>query len=79
MAYFIDLFSSETYEALKKSRQDIFGFRLRHKNRTERIKPGDVFVCYLTRVTRWFGILEVLLGPFIVSLDFKRMGPIILI
>jgi hypothetical protein len=31
----------------------------------ERIKSGDVFVCYLTRVSRWFGLLEVIEGPFI--------------
>jgi hypothetical protein len=31
----------------------------------ERIKPGDVLVCYLTRVSRWFGLLEVIEGPFI--------------
>ena len=31
----------------------------------ERIKPGDVFVCYLTRLSRWFGLLEVIEGPFI--------------
>ena len=30
-----------------------------------RIKPGDNFVCYLTRVSRWFGLLEVVEGPFI--------------
>ncbi|BCA55954.1 hypothetical protein W02_30940 [Nitrospira sp. KM1] len=31
----------------------------------DRIKPGDVFVCYLTRLSRWFGLLEVVEGPFI--------------
>jgi hypothetical protein len=31
----------------------------------ERIKPGDTFVCYLTRLSRWFGLLEVVEGPFI--------------
>ncbi len=31
----------------------------------ERIKAGDTFVCYLTRVSRWFGLLEVVEGPFI--------------
>lgn len=30
----------------------------------ERIKPGDVFVCYLTRLSRWFGLLDVLDGPY---------------
>ena len=65
MAYFIDLFSPETYEAFTCSPRDISGFRLRHKNMAARIKPGDVFVCYLTRLSRWFGLLEVIEGPFI--------------
>ena len=65
MAYFIDLFSPETYEAFAQSPRDVSGFRLRHKNVAERIKPGDVFVCYLTRLSRWFGLLHVIEGPFI--------------
>jgi hypothetical protein len=59
MAYFIDLFSPETYEAFIRSSRDISGFRLRHKEMADRIKQGDVFVCYLTRLSRWFGLLEV--------------------
>ncbi|MDW7760407.1 MAG: hypothetical protein SCM96_07200 [Acidobacteriota bacterium] len=65
MAYFIDLFSPETYAAFARSTRDISGFRLHHKRMAERIKPGDIFVCYLTRLSRWFGLLEVLDGPFI--------------
>ena len=65
MAYFIDLFSPETYEAFTRSNRDISGFRLRHKGMAGRVKPGDVFVCYLTRLSRWFGLLEVVDGPFI--------------
>ena len=65
MAYFIDLFSPETYDAFTRSSRDISGFRLRHKGMADRIKPGDIFVCYLTRLSRWFGLLEVLEGPFI--------------
>lgn len=65
MAYFIDLFSPETYEAFSRSSRDISGFRLRHKGMADRIKRGDVFVCYLTRLSRWFGLLEVVEGPFI--------------
>jgi hypothetical protein len=67
MAYFIDLFSPETYEAFSRSGRDISGFRLRHKGMAEKIKKGDVFVCYLTRLSRWFGLLEVSEGPFIDS------------
>jgi hypothetical protein len=64
MAYFIDLFSPETYEAFAQSSRNISGFRSRHKNVAGKIKPGDVFVCYLTRLSRWFGLLEVIEGPF---------------
>jgi hypothetical protein len=64
MAYFIDLFSPETYEAFAQSARSVSGFRARHKNVARRIKPGDVFVCYLTRLSRWCGLLEVIEGPF---------------
>jgi len=65
MACYIDLFSPETYDAFARSPRDISGFRLRHKNAADKIKPGDLFVCYLTRLSRWFGVLEVKEGPFI--------------
>jgi hypothetical protein len=67
MAYFIDLFSPETYEAFSRSSRDISGFRLRHRGMADRIAAGDVFVCYLTRLSRWFGVLEVLGSPFLDS------------
>lgn len=64
MAYFLDLFSPETYTAFKRSQQDISGFRYRHRFAAERIKPGDKLICYLTKLSRWFGILEIVEGPF---------------
>jgi len=67
MAYYIDLFSPETYEAFKRSPRDVSGFRLRHKGLAERIAPHDIFVCYMTRLSRWCGLLEVVHGPFIDS------------
>jgi hypothetical protein len=42
----------------------VSGFRERHKRIAARVKPGDVFVCYLTRLSRWFGLLEVIEGPY---------------
>jgi predicted RNA-binding protein len=64
MAYYLDLFSPETYDAFKRSSQNISGFRYRHRFAAERIKPRDKLVCYLTKLSRWFGILEVVEGPF---------------
>jgi len=67
MSHFIDLFSPETYEAFTRSTQGLSGFRLRHKGMAERIKAGDLFVCYVTKVSRWCGLLEIVEGPFIDS------------
>ncbi len=65
MAYYLDLFSPETYEAFGRSGRTISGFRLRQRNVAQRVKCGDKFVCYMTRLSRWIGLLEVLEGPFI--------------
>lgn len=64
MAYFIDLFSPETYEAFSRSDRAISGFRKRHAIAALRVKPGDKLVCYLTKLSRWVGLLEVIEGPF---------------
>ncbi len=65
MTYYTDLFSPETYLAFTKSAQNVSGFRLRHKGIADKIEPGDILVCYITRVSRWCGFLEVLEKPFI--------------
>jgi len=65
MAYFIDLFSPETYQTFADSSRSISGPRLRHKATAQRVSRGDLSVCYLTRLPRWFGLLEVVEGPFI--------------
>jgi hypothetical protein len=65
MAYYIDLFSPETYQAFCNSSRNVSGFTLRKRRIAEQIKPGDIFVCYLTRLARWFGLLEVIDGPYI--------------
>jgi len=65
MAYYLDLFSPETYEAFSRSDQTISGFRMRQRNQAQRIKPRDTLVCYMTKLSRWVGLLEVLEGPFI--------------
>ncbi|MCC6612974.1 MAG: hypothetical protein IT320_05805 [Anaerolineae bacterium] len=59
MKYYLDLFSPETYEAFLRSDRRISGFRLRHQNAASRIQPGDRLICYLTKLSRWIGVLEV--------------------
>src|ERR1051326_119342 len=65
MAYFLDLFSPETHEAFSRSDRTISGFRPRQRNVAGNVKRGDKLLCYVTRLSRWIGVLTVLDGPFI--------------
>lgn len=62
MTYWLDLFTGETWNEFRTAGAKISGFRERKKNALQRIKPGDVFLCYLTGVMRWVGALQVI-GP----------------
>lgn len=59
MDYYLDLFSPITYEAFLSSPQDVTGFRIRQLNAARRIRIGDKLICYLTKLSRWFAVLEV--------------------
>lgn len=64
MAYYLDLFSPETYEIFTKSNRDISGFRVRQQNAASKIAVGDKLICYMTKLSRWVGVLEVMSGWF---------------
>lgn len=59
MTYYLDLFSPETYEAFSRSDRSVSGFRLRQQKTANRIKIGDKLICYMTKLSRWIGILEI--------------------
>jgi len=59
LTYYLDLFSPETHARFSVSDRTISGFRVRQRHAASKVKPGDKFVCYLTRLSRWIGILEV--------------------
>ena len=61
MAYFLDLFTPETWNNFQQTTQSsVTGFRERHRRMAEeRVSKGDTFLCYLTRLSRWCGVLQV--------------------
>jgi hypothetical protein len=61
MNYFIDLFSPETATAFEQSKRDVSGFRISQKTYVEnqKIGLGDKFICYVTRLQRFVGVLEI--------------------
>lgn len=61
MNYYLDLFSPETATAFEKSDKSISGFRISRKAYVDnqKIGPGDRLICYVTRLQRFIGILEI--------------------
>ncbi len=59
MAYYLNLFSPETYEAFTASNRTVSGFRLRQQQAASKIRIGDKLICYVTRLSRWIGVLEI--------------------
>lgn len=60
MNYVLDLFTPETWKAFKEHGADVTGFTASHRSRARNlVRPGDIFVCYMVRLSRWCGLLEV--------------------
>lgn len=64
MSFYLDLFSPETYEVFSQSERQVSGFRTRQRAAAQKIKRGDKLVCYMTKLSRWVGILQVIEGPY---------------
>jgi len=79
MSYYLDLFSPETYETFSKSQKEVSGFRIRQSNASQRIHPGDKLICYMTKLSRWIGVLEVLSESFIdqTPLFYEKNDPFV--
>lgn len=64
MAYYVDLFSPDTYTAFTASSRTVSGFRESQRRAAGRVRPGDMLIAYVTKVSRWVGLLVVEDGPF---------------
>jgi hypothetical protein len=61
--YWLDLFTPETWEEAKNNNFKLSGFRENRWHLTQQIKPGDFLVCYITKESRFSGILKVISKP----------------
>jgi len=57
--YWLDLFTGPTWEEFLAHGATVSGFRERRENTARRIHPGDYFICYITHISRFIGILRV--------------------
>jgi len=62
--YWLDLFTPETWEEAKENNFKLSGFREKRWSLVQKIEPGDLLVCYITRESRFSGILKVVSKPY---------------
>lgn len=63
-AYWLDLFTDQTWKEFLQAGGNVSGFSEHRWSIVRRIRPNDYLLCYLTGVSRWIGVLEVLGEPF---------------
>jgi predicted RNA-binding protein len=57
--YWLVLFTPDTWREAAQVQYRISGFRASRQLLARRVKPGDVFLCYVTKVKKWAAALEV--------------------
>jgi hypothetical protein len=62
--YWLDFFTGTTWEEFLSAGGQVSGFREGRRKTVQQMKPGDHLLCYLTGVSRWIGVLEVVSEPF---------------
>ncbi len=63
-AYWLDLFTGTTWQEFLDAGGDVSGFRENRWTAVQRIKLGDYLLCYLTGLSRFVGVLEVVSEPY---------------
>jgi len=63
-SYWLDLFTGKTWVEFLAAGGKVSGFRKSRWSVVQKMKPGDWLLCYVTGVSRWIGILEVVGDPY---------------
>jgi hypothetical protein len=56
--YWVQVFNVETWNEFVQAGGSTSGFRLSRWGHLQKVKPGDYLLCYLSRVSRWVGLIE---------------------
>lgn len=63
--YWLDLFSAKSWQEFLDAGANVSGFRENRWRAVQQMKPGDYLLCYLTGISRFIGIIEVVSEPFL--------------
>lgn len=62
--YWLDTFTVHTWQEFLDAGAQISGFHEKRWTTVKQIKRDDYLICYLTGISRWVGVLEVVSEPF---------------
>jgi hypothetical protein len=68
--YYLGLFTVESWREFKSHGGQLMGFNQNKAKTVARLKPGDLILCYLTKVSNFVGVMEVSGQSFV---DSKRV------
>jgi hypothetical protein len=64
MKYWLNLYTWKTWNEFLEAGGDVSGFKDSRWRSVQKIKSGDILLCYMTGISRFFAILEVIGKPF---------------
>lgn len=59
MKYLLDVFSPSTWQKFYEIGQGVTGFSTRYRHVAKSARKDDVFLCYMTQLSRWCGALRI--------------------
>lgn len=62
--YWLNLYSPETWELATRNRYKQTGFSKKSEKFAKQIKPGDILICYVTKVSRFSGMLKAISNEY---------------
>lgn len=62
--YWLDLFTGTTWQEFLDAGGTTSGFKERHRRALSKVRVGDYLLCYITGISRFVGVLEVISEPF---------------
>jgi len=65
LRYWVQVFSVDTWKEFLDAGAKVTGFRENRWGFVQQLKPGDFLLCYVSRISRWVGILEVQSEPYL--------------
>lgn len=68
--YYLALFNEETWNEFLEKGSSIYGTNLNKQRRMESINSNDFLICYVTKLSRFVGLLEITSKAY---LDNKRI------